>query len=129
MQDVSTVTELPADVQGSAPSQKSQEPPTTDLPDPPATAEPRTALPAAPTIESDHASEPSDPDALEEGRLLEEETLWAAQFEFLKSHGYLLRPRYRPGWVASWLPGPPDIESEDAVIPSVSQLWMIANRA
>lgn len=35
------------------------------------------------------------------------ELRWAAQFDFLKSRGYLLRPRYRPGWVPSW---PPEVD-------------------
>ncbi|KAF5357271.1 hypothetical protein D9757_013001 [Collybiopsis confluens] len=31
------------------------------------------------------------------------EIFWHEHFEWLKERGYLLRPRYRPGWVASWL--------------------------
>ncbi|KAF9073653.1 kinase-like domain-containing protein [Rhodocollybia butyracea] len=33
------------------------------------------------------------------------ETWWAQHFEWLKEHGYLLRPRYRPGWQPSWRAG------------------------
>ncbi|KAG9002543.1 hypothetical protein FRB90_011363 [Tulasnella sp. 427] len=42
------------------------------------------------------------PGLLKQGKLLPEEEIWAARFEFLKQWGYLLRPRYRPGWVAPW---------------------------
>ncbi|KAF5376400.1 hypothetical protein D9757_008694 [Collybiopsis confluens] len=31
------------------------------------------------------------------------ETFWRDHYEWLKDKGYLLRPRYRPGWVASWI--------------------------
>ncbi|KAG8900079.1 hypothetical protein FRC00_014634 [Tulasnella sp. 408] len=34
--------------------------------------------------------------------LTEDELPWLARYEFLKEHGYLLRPRYRPGWTPSW---------------------------
>lgn len=34
--------------------------------------------------------------------LTEAELPWLARYEFLKEHGYLLRPRYRPGWTPSW---------------------------
>jgi len=34
--------------------------------------------------------------------LLKDELTWAARFEPLKDAGYILRPRYRPGWVADW---------------------------
>ncbi|KAG8896484.1 hypothetical protein FRB99_008868 [Tulasnella sp. 403] len=30
------------------------------------------------------------------------ELAWAERFEFLKSRGYLLRPRYSPGWQPTW---------------------------
>ncbi|KIO26861.1 hypothetical protein M407DRAFT_23919 [Tulasnella calospora MUT 4182] len=39
---------------------------------------------------------------IEEGRLLPPETPWVGRFDFLKRSGYLLRPRYRPDWVAPW---------------------------
>ncbi|KAF5366345.1 hypothetical protein D9757_011467 [Collybiopsis confluens] len=35
--------------------------------------------------------------------LLEFEVFWANHYDGLKERGYLLRPRYRPGWVASWI--------------------------
>ncbi|KAF5376842.1 hypothetical protein D9757_004435 [Collybiopsis confluens] len=31
------------------------------------------------------------------------EIFWRDHYEWLKDRGYQLRPRYRPGWVASWL--------------------------
>ncbi|KAG8914066.1 hypothetical protein FRC01_004239 [Tulasnella sp. 417] len=44
---------------------------------------------------------------------------WTARYEFLKSHGYLLRPRYRPGWKPSWPPAErnPEYRYEDASLP------------
>ncbi|KAF9073651.1 hypothetical protein BDP27DRAFT_1417117 [Rhodocollybia butyracea] len=39
------------------------------------------------------------------GTLYKSETWWAQHFEWLKQHGYLLRPRYRPGWQPSWRAG------------------------
>ncbi|KAF9073658.1 kinase-like domain-containing protein [Rhodocollybia butyracea] len=39
------------------------------------------------------------------GTLDETETWWVQHFEWLKQHGYLLRPRYRPGWQPSWRTG------------------------
>ncbi|KAJ7151667.1 kinase-like domain-containing protein [Mycena filopes] len=55
-------------------------------------------------------------------KLLSQERYWVDHQPFLSSRGYMLRPRYHPGWVASWtLPGakihselgrvyPPDFE-------------------
>ncbi len=34
--------------------------------------------------------------------LNEYEIRWRDRQEFLASQGYMLRPRYRPGWVPSW---------------------------
>ena len=31
-----------------------------------------------------------------------EERYWRDRQEFLESRGYMLRPRFRPGWVPSW---------------------------
>lgn len=36
-------------------------------------------------------------------KLLFGETWWRDHQQMLESHGYLLRPRLRPGWVPSWL--------------------------
>ncbi|KAJ3846558.1 hypothetical protein EV368DRAFT_88825 [Lentinula lateritia] len=42
----------------------------------------------------------SDPDGLDES-----EEWWIGHFEYLKEHGYMMRPRYRPGWQPSYIPG------------------------
>ncbi|KAI0676119.1 kinase-like domain-containing protein [Trametes maxima] len=34
--------------------------------------------------------------------LLPKELFWQARYHYLKDHGYLLRPRYDPGWKPSW---------------------------
>lgn len=34
--------------------------------------------------------------------LNEEEVWWRNQQEWLQQKGYMLRPRYRPGWKPSW---------------------------
>lgn len=51
----------------------------------------------------------------------EREVFWCQHFEFLKSKGYLLRPRYRPGWQPSW--GSDGARNyynyEDAILPAV----------
>lgn len=36
------------------------------------------------------------------GELHPIEAIWVKRFELLESHGYRLRPRFRPGWVAPW---------------------------
>ncbi|KAG2153111.1 kinase-like domain-containing protein [Suillus bovinus] len=36
------------------------------------------------------------------GALSVYEVWWCQQYQFLKAHGYLLRPRYAPEWVPSW---------------------------
>ncbi|KAF8829577.1 hypothetical protein HHX47_DHR3000728 [Lentinula edodes] len=33
------------------------------------------------------------------------ESWWSGHFEYLKEHGYMMRPRYRPGWKPSFKPG------------------------
>ena len=35
--------------------------------------------------------------------LRDREVFWRDHYDWLKERGYLLRPRYRPGWVASWI--------------------------
>lgn len=37
-----------------------------------------------------------------DGRLTKSERWWSQHYEWLKGCGYLLRPRYEPGWVPSW---------------------------
>ncbi|KAL6306698.1 hypothetical protein BKA93DRAFT_728769 [Sparassis latifolia] len=36
------------------------------------------------------------------GKLLPDEERWKDRQPFLESRGYMLRPRYRPGWIPSW---------------------------
>lgn len=36
------------------------------------------------------------------GTLFDSEIWWRDHFHEIKSHGYILRPRYRPDWVPSW---------------------------
>ncbi|KAI9063468.1 hypothetical protein FKP32DRAFT_1571909 [Trametes sanguinea] len=47
--------------------------------------------------------------------LSESELFWQTRFPFLESHGYLLRPRHRPGWIPSWwrAPGVKILQAED----------------
>ncbi|KAF8055767.1 kinase-like domain-containing protein [Lyophyllum atratum] len=40
---------------------------------------------------------------MKNGKLMINELLWRNHYQFLKGHGYTLRPRYHPDWVASWL--------------------------
>ncbi|KAF8059525.1 hypothetical protein FPV67DRAFT_1426286 [Lyophyllum atratum] len=40
---------------------------------------------------------------MKNGKLMTNEFLWRDHYQFLKDHGYTLRPRYHPEWVASWL--------------------------
>ncbi|KAJ7450260.1 hypothetical protein B0H11DRAFT_1743268 [Mycena galericulata] len=48
--------------------------------------------------------------------LMEVEREWARYQPFLESHGYMLRPRYRPGWVPEMLdPGKEPYKVEDAI--------------
>lgn len=37
--------------------------------------------------------------------LLSDEVVWRTLQPWLADRGYMLRPRYRPDWVPSWLPG------------------------
>ncbi|KAJ3999202.1 kinase-like domain-containing protein [Lentinula boryana] len=41
------------------------------------------------------------------GALSENEEWWSGHYEFLKERGYMLRPRYRPGWKPSYDPKGP----------------------
>lgn len=54
---------------------------------------------ASPTDESSQVSSPSAYD----GELDEDEIWWRDHQVWLEQRGYLLRPRYRPGWVPSWI--------------------------
>ncbi|KAJ4471466.1 kinase-like domain-containing protein [Lentinula aciculospora] len=45
----------------------------------------------------------------------ENELWWTGHFEYLKERGYMMRPRYRPGWQPSYRPGTLDVLfAEDA---------------
>ncbi|KAI0676773.1 kinase-like domain-containing protein [Trametes maxima] len=50
-------------------------------------------------------------------RLSNQERYWQEHQEFLESRGYLLRPRYKPGWVPSWTGNPTFnvLRTEDAI--------------
>ena len=49
------------------------------------------------------------------------EPWWRDHFELLESHGYRLRPRYKPGWEPSWKKsGQTPWLCEDHVINTVS---------
>lgn len=54
------------------------------------------------------------------GELFDSEKPWLHRFDFLKARGYLLRPRYRPDWVAPWKPDDDLREIEEAIGPMVS---------
>ncbi|KAI0071999.1 hypothetical protein K474DRAFT_1651740 [Panus rudis PR-1116 ss-1] len=51
-------------------------------------------------------------------RLLDHERFWAEHQPWLSQQGYMLRPRYRPGWTPSWV-GKSDtfLHYEDSTIP------------
>lgn len=36
------------------------------------------------------------------GGLLEDEIFWRDRYDWLKEHGYTLRPGYKPDWVPPW---------------------------
>ncbi|KAG8898674.1 hypothetical protein FRC01_010816, partial [Tulasnella sp. 417] len=59
---------------------------------------------------------------VQHGYLLMDEIDWAARFEQLKAHGYLLRPRYRPGWVRPWKTGQSMFLEEEAITPVSTNL-------
>lgn len=65
------------------------------------------------------SSEPTR-DILAEGGHYDEEKPWIARYDFLESRGYILRPRYRPGWVAPWKPTDKFDSMEEAIFPRVS---------
>ena len=51
-----------------------------------------------------------DPKAMESGReeyaafeLISSEKWWRDRYNFLMKHGYQLRPRFRPGWIPTWV--------------------------
>lgn len=55
--------------------------------------------------------------------LTPEEERWRDRQQFLESVGYLLRPRYRPGWIPSWRGKTPQVRpayTEDGIFLPVS---------
>jgi hypothetical protein len=55
------------------------------------------------------------------GEISGPETWWVARQEALEHTGYMLRPRYRPGWKPSWVGTDKDaFDSEDGQSHSVS---------
>ncbi|KAJ3804674.1 kinase-like domain-containing protein, partial [Lentinula aff. lateritia] len=42
------------------------------------------------------------------------EQWWARRYDWLEERGYKMRPRYRPGWKASWLGQPHSFDSQPA---------------
>lgn len=57
--------------------------------------------------------------------LNESEQVWVSRYEALKERGYLLRPRYRPGWVPTWHRDPSisPYVAEDGVSLFVSRMF------
>lgn len=53
----------------------------------------------------------------QEGVHTDIEQPWLSRFHFLKEQGYLLRARYRPGWVPSWKATPDifELQCEDGI--------------
>jgi hypothetical protein len=55
--------------------------------------------------------------------LTPQEAKWRDRYHFLMGHGLELRPRYRPGWIPSWLgTNLHEWECEDGVVAVVSRL-------
>ena len=53
------------------------------------------------------------------------EVWWRDHQAWLQERGYMLRPRYRPGWVPSW-EGKPDVDPfscEDGIVQDVSDQY------
>ncbi|KAJ7267689.1 kinase-like domain-containing protein [Mycena haematopus] len=55
------------------------------------------------------------------GTLSTEEAYWHDHHDWLKESGYVLRPRFRPGWVPSWTVNPQKMEF------SCEDRWMLPN--
>ncbi len=59
---------------------------------------------------SDSDSEEDDPRVL-----FEQEILWRDRQKWLEEKGYMLSPRFRPGWVPSWGPDDDYFDFEDGL--------------
>ncbi|KIO26729.1 hypothetical protein M407DRAFT_243622 [Tulasnella calospora MUT 4182] len=55
-------------------------------------------------------------------KLSDGEKVWVARYEQLKAYGYLLRPRYRPGWIPAWEQNGWYAREEDAILPGTDNL-------
>lgn len=61
--------------------------------------------------------------------LNEFESFWRYHQVWLAEKGYMLRPRYRPGWVASWKSSSkPPVDCEDSLTLVVSVVRVIEER-
>ena len=56
------------------------------------------ALASPPPISVGLSEQPHDPT-----KLYNSEVFWRDHHKWLEEHGYMLRPRLRPGWIPSWL--------------------------
>ncbi|KAG9022479.1 hypothetical protein FRB95_014729 [Tulasnella sp. JGI-2019a] len=72
-------------------------------------------------------SHPAHDGILHSGLTPEEEP-WATRYDFLKERGYLLRPRYRPGWKPSWTTYSQLSWAEDSIVISASRHLLDAIR-
>ena len=62
-------------------------------------------------------------------KLIDYEAEWRDRQVFLEKHGYMLRPRYHPEWVPSWLSnGKHAEECEDFVKMPVRPLFVFSDR-
>ncbi|KAG8994897.1 hypothetical protein FRB94_009612 [Tulasnella sp. JGI-2019a] len=81
---------------------------------------PTTVAPPVPPIAPLDSTPQRDP--ILDGTLNDIEQLWVNRYNFLKERGYLLRPRYRPGWTPSWTTYKEQSRAEDAVPISLPHL-------
>lgn len=49
------------------------------------------------------AEQHQDPEPLRNDQLQRHEIFWRDKQGFLEENGYMLRQRFRPGWIPSWL--------------------------
>ncbi|OCH90635.1 hypothetical protein OBBRIDRAFT_819196 [Obba rivulosa] len=70
----------------------------------------------SPSASEDHEYDPENFDQIF-STLLSDEECWRDRFELLRSRGYMLRTRLRPGWIPSWrLSGEDPDRCEDGVV-------------
>lgn len=72
----------------------------------------------------DDGAQPSPSNSRRDGltKLTERELFWRDHYNWLKTQGYLLRPRYHPDWDPKWKDQPAIVQfvQEDAVIIKVT---------